>query len=133
MLLEKLREIVWKCNLELPKNGLVKMTSGNVSGRDPETGLVEVDQSRIAPRAGGKVRPGIAPNRKQIDHYLHNSLMLVTALNRRIGYDNAAKVAKNAHQKGITLKESCLELGLLPADEFDTIVRPEKMTQPGVE
>jgi L-ribulose-5-phosphate 4-epimerase len=45
MLLEKLREIVWKCNLELPKNGLVKMTSGNVSGRDPETGLVVIKPS----------------------------------------------------------------------------------------
>ena len=45
MLLEKLREIVWKCNLELPKNDLVKMTSGNVSGRDPETGLVVIKPS----------------------------------------------------------------------------------------
>ena len=48
MLLEKLREIVWKCNLELPKNGLVKMTSGNVSGRDPETGLVVIKPSGVS-------------------------------------------------------------------------------------
>ena len=48
MLLEQLREIVWKCNLELPKNGLVKMTSGNVSGRDPETGLVVIKPSGVS-------------------------------------------------------------------------------------
>ena len=48
MLLEKLREIVWKCNLELPKNDLVKMTSGNVSGRDPETGLVVIKPSGVS-------------------------------------------------------------------------------------
>ncbi|MGL6097847.1 MAG: class II fumarate hydratase [Fimbriiglobus sp.] len=100
---------------------------------NPETGLVEVDQSKITAKPGGAVRPGITPNRKQIDHFLHNSLMLVTALNRRIGYDNAAKVAKHAHQKGLTLKESCLELGLLPAAEFDAIVRPETMTGPSAE
>ena len=47
MLLEQLREIVWKCNLELPKNGLVKMTSGNVSGRDPETGLVVIHKNEV--------------------------------------------------------------------------------------
>jgi fumarate hydratase class II len=59
--------------------------------------------------------------------------MLVTALNRKIGYDNAAKVAKQAHQEGTSLKEACLGLGLLSAEEFDAIVRPEKMTGPGVE
>jgi fumarate hydratase class II len=100
---------------------------------NPETGMTEVDPASLTPKAGGNVRKGIAPNRKQIDHYLHNSLMLVTALNRRIGYDNAAKVAKKAHQEGTSLKEACLALGLLAADEFDAIVRPEKMTGPDTE
>jgi fumarate hydratase, class II len=76
---------------------------------------------------------GIQPNKAKIDSYLHNSLMLVTSLNPHIGYDNAAKAAKNAHQKGITLRESCLELGLLKAEDFDRIVRPEKMIGPGME
>jgi fumarate hydratase class II len=100
---------------------------------NPETGMKEVDPASLKPKADGKVRPGIAPNRKQIEHFLHNSLMLVTALNRRIGYDNAAKVAKKAHTEGTSLKEACLALGLLSAEEFDSIVRPEKMTKPGVE
>ncbi len=76
---------------------------------------------------------GIQPNRKQIEAYLHNSLMLVTALSPKIGYDNAAKVAKVAHQEGSTLKEVCVRLGFLSAEEFDRIVRPEKMTGPGLE
>ena len=58
---------------------------------------------------------------------LQRSLMLVTALNPHIGYDNAAKIAKNAHAKGITLRESALELGLLTAEQFDAWVRPEDM------
>jgi len=57
-------------------------------------------------------------------------LMLVTALNPYIGYDNAAKVAKNAHKKGISLKASAIELGLLTAEEFDKYVKPEEMTHP---
>src|SRR5204863_5272270 len=56
---------------------------------------------------------GIELNRDRIDHYLRNSLMLVTALNQHIGYDNAAKIAKNAHKRGISLKESAVDLGLL--------------------
>jgi len=100
---------------------------------NPETGLIEVDQSKIHAKAGGKVREGIAPNRKRIDHFLHNSLMLVTALNRRIGYDNAAKVAKYAHQRGLSLRHSCEELEMLTGEEFDQIVRPEKMVGPAVE
>jgi fumarate hydratase class II len=99
----------------------------------PETGLLEVDQSKIRPKAGGKVRPGIAANRKQIGHYLHNSLMLVTALNRHIGYDNAAKIAKAAHQNGTTLKEEAVKSGLLTAEQFDQWVRPETMIRPGAE
>jgi fumarate hydratase class II len=73
---------------------------------------------------------GIEPDRKRIDEHLNNSLMLVTALNRKIGYDNAAKIAKNAHKKGLTLKESAIALGLLTAEEFDAEVRPERMTGP---
>ena len=54
-------------------------------------------------------------------------MMLVTALNTKIGYDNAAKIAKTAHQHNSTLKETAIDLGLLTADEFDEIVVPEKM------
>jgi fumarate hydratase, class II len=70
---------------------------------------------------------GIEPNREKIDELLKRSLMLVTALNPHIGYDNAAKIAKNAHKKGITLKESALELKLLTSEQFDAWVRPEDM------
>ena len=56
--------------------------------------------------------------------------MLVTALNPKIGYDNAAKVAKKAHAEGTTLKEAAVALGLLTAEEFDELVRPEKMLGP---
>ena len=99
----------------------------------PETGMVEVDQATLTPKPGGKVRSGIAPNRKQIDHFLHNSLMLVTALNRHIGYDNAAKIAKTAHHNGTTLREEAVKLGLITGEKFDEVVRPEKMTKPGAE
>jgi fumarate hydratase, class II len=74
---------------------------------------------------------GIQPNRSQIEHYVASSLMLVTALSPHIGYDNSAKVAKLAHDKGITLREACEELGFLKGGEFDRLVRPEKMIQPG--
>lgn len=70
---------------------------------------------------------GIKPNREKIDENLRKSLMLVTALNPYIGYENAAKVAKTAHKEGITLKESAMKLGLLTEEEFDRYVRPEKM------
>jgi len=70
---------------------------------------------------------GIEPNRDRIKQLVDQSLMLVTALNRKIGYDNAAKIAKNAHKKGTTLRESAIELGLLTAEEFDAEVRPENM------
>ena len=73
---------------------------------------------------------GIEPNKTQIDKHLNGSLMLVTALNPHIGYDNAAKVAKKAYQENTTLKESAVALGLLTAEEFDEKVRPEKMTGP---
>ncbi|CAH00208.1 Fum1 [Kluyveromyces lactis] len=73
---------------------------------------------------------GIKANEDRIAKLLHESLMLVTALNPKIGYDAASKVAKNAHKKGITLKESALELKVLSSEEFDQWVIPEKMIGP---
>jgi len=73
---------------------------------------------------------GIQPDRARITELVNKSLMLVTALNRKIGYDNAAKIAKNAHKKGTTLKESAVELGLLTPEEFDAEVKPEAMVGP---
>ena len=73
---------------------------------------------------------GIEINRAQIDHYVKNSLMLVTALSPKIGYDKAAKVAHTAHVEGTSLREACLKLGYLTGEEFDQIVRPETMTHP---
>ena len=70
---------------------------------------------------------GIEPNRDRITELVNNSLMLVTALNTHIGYDKAAAIAKNAHAKGTTLKESALELGFLTAEEFDAWVVPAEM------
>lgn len=70
---------------------------------------------------------GIEPNHNQIKKHLENSLMLVTALNPVIGYDKAALIAKTAHKNGTTLKEEAVALGLLTAEQFDQVVRPEKM------
>ena len=71
---------------------------------------------------------GIEPNHKRIDTLVKNSLMLVTALNTKIGYYKAAEIANKAHDEGTTLKEACLALGYLTAEEFDQWVRPEDMT-----
>ena len=73
---------------------------------------------------------GIKPNREKIQEYLEQSLMLVTALNPHIGYENAAKVAKTAFRENLTLKEAAVKLGLLSGEKFDEIVRPEKMVSP---
>lgn len=73
---------------------------------------------------------GIEANRQQIKKHLDNSLMLVTALNPHIGYDNAAKIAKTAHKNGTTLKEEAVKLGFLTAEKFDQVVRPEEMIGP---
>jgi fumarate hydratase class II len=73
---------------------------------------------------------GIEPNLEKIKYNLDNSLMLVTALNTHIGYDNAAKIAKKAYAEGKTLKETTVELGLLTAEQFDEYVRPENMIGP---
>jgi fumarate hydratase class II len=74
---------------------------------------------------------GIRADEKRIRELMERSLMLVTALAPRIGYDNAAKVAKSAHARGTTLKEEAVRLGFVSADEFDRLVKPEKMTRPG--
>ncbi|BAU10229.1 class II fumarate hydratase [Leptolyngbya sp. NIES-3755] len=73
---------------------------------------------------------GIQPNRDRITQFLENSLMLVTALNPKIGYDRAAKVAYKAYQENSTLRQACIELGFLTGEEFDQIVRPEQMIYP---
>ncbi len=70
---------------------------------------------------------GISADREKMAHNLHNSLMLVTALNPYIGYDNAAKTAKKAHKENISLKEACVALGFLTAEKFDEVFHPEQM------
>jgi fumarate hydratase class II len=70
---------------------------------------------------------GLAPDERRIAELMERSLMLVTALAPEIGYDNAAKIAKHAHEKGLTLKEAGLELGLVDEATFDRVVRPEAM------
>ena len=70
---------------------------------------------------------GITADREKMAHNLHNSLMLVTALNPYIGYENAAKVAKKAYLDGVSLKEACVELGFLTAEKFDEVFHPEQM------
>ncbi len=70
---------------------------------------------------------GIVANKEKMHHNLHNSLMLVTALNPYIGYENAAKTAKKAYKDNISLKEACVELGFLTAEKFDEVFHPEKM------
>jgi fumarate hydratase class II len=73
---------------------------------------------------------GIEVNREQVDKYVKNSLMLVTALSPKIGYDNAAKVAHTAHHENISLREAAVKLGVLTSEEFDSLVHPEDMTHP---
>jgi fumarate hydratase, class II len=74
---------------------------------------------------------GLRADEKRIRELMERSLMLVTALTPKIGYDNAAKVAKSAHARGTTLKEEAVRLGFVSAREFDQLVQPEKMTRPG--
>ena len=73
---------------------------------------------------------GLEPNETRIHQHLENSLMLVTALNPKIGYDKAAEVAKKAHKEGSTLREAAIALGYLTGQQFDELVRPESMTHP---
>lgn len=70
---------------------------------------------------------GIRANREKMDHNLHNSLMLVTALNPYIGYENAAKTAKLAHKENISLREACVKLGFMTEEKFDEVFHPENM------
>src|SRR5258705_11945807 len=74
---------------------------------------------------------GIRADEKRIRDLMERSLMLVTALAPRIGYDNAAKVAKTAHAQGTTLKEEAVRLGFVKPGQFDRLVQPDKMTRPG--
>jgi len=73
---------------------------------------------------------GIEPDRERIEHLMNSSLMLVTALNPHVGYDNAAKIAKKAYTEGSTLREAAISLGILGGEEFDRLVRPESMIGP---
>jgi fumarate hydratase, class II len=75
---------------------------------------------------------GLEPNAARIDELMRKSLMLVTALNPHIGYDNAAKIAKKAHADGTTLKEAALALGLVKAEDFDKWINPKEMIKPGM-
>jgi fumarate hydratase class II len=125
------------CAADMPETDYTKLEYFT----SPETGLVEVDQSRIVAKADGKIRKGIDANRKQIASIMNTSLMLVTALNRHIGYDAAAKIAKTAHANGTTLREEAIRLapkllkedGVLTGEKFDQIVRPETMTSPSAD
>jgi fumarate hydratase class II len=73
---------------------------------------------------------GIEVDKAKVDWYVKNSLMLVTALTPKVGYDKAAKIAHTAHVEHTSLREAALKLGYLTADEFDQLVKPEKMTRP---
>ena len=70
---------------------------------------------------------GITANKDKMYHNLHNSLMLVTALNPYIGYENAAKTAKKAYKDNISLRQACVELGFLTEEKFDEVFHPEEM------
>ena len=70
---------------------------------------------------------------ERIRQHLERSLMLVTALAPKLGYDRAAEIAKKAHREGSTLREAAVALGYLAAEEFDRLVRPERMVGPGLE
>jgi fumarate hydratase class II len=73
---------------------------------------------------------GLKADKKRIKSFLDNSLMLVTALSPKVGYDNAAKIAKKAHKNGTTLKEESIKSGLITEKEYDKIVNPKKMIRP---
>ena len=70
---------------------------------------------------------GLKVNKKNIKNHLNNSLMLVTALNKHIGYDNAVKISKKAYKENITLKEAAIKLKLISSKKFDELIKPEKM------
>ena len=73
---------------------------------------------------------GIEPIEENINHYLNQSLMLVTALNPHIGYEKAAQIAKKAHKEGLTLKESAINSGYVTEEQFEEWIKPEDMVDP---
>ena len=73
---------------------------------------------------------GLKADKKKIKKFLDNSLMLVTALSPKVGYDNAAKIAKKAHKNGTTLKEEAIKSGLISKKDYEKIVNPKKMIKP---
>ncbi|HHI7105479.1 TPA: class II fumarate hydratase, partial [Staphylococcus aureus] len=73
---------------------------------------------------------GIEPIEENIDNYLNQSLMLVTALNPHIGYEKAAQIAKKAHKEGLTLKESAIQTGYVTEEQFEAWIKPEDMVDP---
>ena len=73
---------------------------------------------------------GLVANETKISEHLENSLMLVTALNPHIGYDNSAKIAKHAHEQGLTLRQSAIDLKILTDEDFDNWVKPQNMIGP---
>ena len=73
---------------------------------------------------------GLKADKKKIKHFLNISLMLVTALSPKVGYDNAAKIAKRAHKNGTTLKEEAIKSGLISEKEYEKFVNPKKMIKP---
>jgi len=73
---------------------------------------------------------GIEVDRAKVDWYVRNSLMLVTALSPKVGYDKCAQIAHTAHVEHTSLREAALKLGYLTGEEFDRLVRPERMTRP---
>ncbi|MGX8004153.1 class II fumarate hydratase, partial [Staphylococcus hominis] len=73
---------------------------------------------------------GIEPIEENINHYLNQSLMLVTALNPHIGYEKAAQIAKKAHNEGLTLKESAINSGYVTEEQFEEWIKPEDMVDP---
>ena len=115
---------VTTANLRYPGDGILSYTSTRYHWH----GLLksEIDRNTLWSWYSSKYA-----NEKNIAKHLENTLMLVTALNPHIGYDNAAKIAKKAHAENKTLRETAKELGLLTDKQFDEWVRPEKMTQPG--
>jgi fumarate hydratase class II len=101
------------------------------AGDDLQRPPVDPSHGRRLPRSfTDNCAVGIEPNQERIDQLLHESLMLVTALNPHIGYDNAAKIAKKAFNDGSTLKAAAIELGLLTDEQFTDWVKPESMVGP---
>ena len=117
-----------------PITAYTSLLTGPPSGSELHIVIVDNGRTRLLADAMQSFRAncvvGIEPNRERIAQLLSESLMLVTALNPHVGYDNAAKIAKKAFTDGSTLKQAAVELGLLTEEKFDELVRPEEMTGP---